>query len=152
MLILSTIGTSLGLLGLFSIPDFISALENSPLYATCALLLCGVTLVSVVALIMLWQKKHVGYLLKQSTYAVVIIVSVVALFGVDAYSQYSADQAIAQMVQDGVGGAEVERITRLVVPFATQAAVVMGIVQSVVFGFLWRAAWKKQLAYDKENS
>jgi len=152
MLILSTIGTSLGVLGLFSIPELISALDSSPIYVTCMLILCGVTLVSVAALVLLWQKKQLGYMLKISTYVVVVIVSIVALFGVDAYSQFSTDQAIAQMAQEKVGGAEIERITRVIVPFATKAAVVMGIIQAIVFGFLWRAAWKKQLAYDKENN
>ena len=152
MLILSTIGTSLGTLGLLSLPELLDSREHAPLYATCALIMHVVTLVSIAALVMLWQKKQLGYLLKLSTYAVLIIVCIVSLFGVDAYSQYSVDLALNQLASEGFSDTQMEQITRTVVPFFIKASVVLGIIQAVVFAILWRAAWKKQLAYDKENA
>lgn len=152
MLILSTIGTSFGVLGTLSLPELLASREHAPLYVACLLIMHAVTLVSIAALVMLWQKKYMGYLLKLSTYAVLIIACVVALFGVDAYSQYSVDQSLTQLANEGISDSQIEQITRTVVPFFIKASVVLGIIQAAVFAILWRAAWKKQLAYDKENS
>lgn len=152
MLILSTIGTAFGVIGLFSLPELLAALDQSRLYVTCAVLLCANTLVSIAALVLLWQKNHTGYLLKLSTYLVVIVACAVSLFGVDSYSEYSVNKSLEQLTSEGVNSPEIERMTRVVIPAATKASIVIGIVQAGVFALLWRTAWKKQVLYDKENS
>ena len=149
MLILSTVGTSLGVLGLLSLPDILASLEHAPLYATCVLIMHVVTLVSIAALVMLWQKKYIGYLLKLSTYAVLIIVCVIALFGADAYVQYGVDQSLLELANEGIKDYQIEQIIRTITPFFVKASIVASIVQAAVFGVLWRVAWKKQLAHDK---
>lgn len=148
MLILSTIGTSLGVLGLISLPAAIAEFHYSPIYAIAASLDAAVLFASIAALVLLWQKKLIGYQLKISTYVASIMVAIFGLFGIPSYSRYAAEQAIADskdMTADMISF--IYGFTEVAMYVATALAIAI----AVTFLLLWRAAWKRQMAADKKH-
>jgi len=150
LLILSTVGTSLGVGGLLNIPESIRNFEISPLYSILNLFTVLVILpVAVWALVLLWLKRPLGIWLKLGTYAASILCAVGLLILVStghlirdlanqAFDKIPADQKIDPLL--------IERVVSITLYIGLGLA----IIASVVFGLLWWFAWKKQKEADSE--
>jgi hypothetical protein len=145
MLILSTIGTALGTLGLLSLPETINDFYVAPAYHVTLLLNYVVVLVSIVALVLLWKKRVEGIQLKIGTYIAFVVLALVALFTIEPYVQHLISVG---MTEAGPNAAEAEIVIKLVTKIIGYGALVFSIIVDVVFMLLWRSAWKKQVEED----
>ncbi len=150
LLILSTVGTSFGIFGLFGIPEVIRQFELSPLYASLSLFNVLVILpVAIWALVLLWLKRPLGIWLKLGTYAVSIVSSAISLFAVSPIIKDFTKKALAEAAKSSdqkLSSSLVEGITS----FTIYAGFTLAIAVSVIFGLLWWFAWKKQAEADSE--
>ena len=149
MLILSTIGTFLGLFGLIGIPETIRQFSLSPVYASISLFNVLIVLpVSMCALILLWFKRPLGIWLKLSAYAASIVSAIGMLLSADAVIKDAAKQALAEVAQSDQASSTslIEGITT----FAIYAGLSFAILVSIIFGLLWWFAWKNQSEADSE--
>lgn len=149
MLILSTIGTSIGALGVFSIPQVISEFHIAPVYNAALLAIAVNSAVAVLALVLLWQKKIEGLYIKIATYIVSIIASIVSLFSAQPYIAYVTEQSggstVTNLTPDQV------QLVDTILGGILYAGLATSILLSIVFSFLWITAWKKQATADKEK-
>lgn len=148
MLILSTIGTALATINLVSLPTAIAEFNQSPIFGVTALFNVVILAASILALVLLWQKKKFGYQLKISTYIASIVVTLISLFGASSYSKYAADQAIAETPEITESMAQ---LVRTITEVTLYVGIAFSIAISVTFLLLWRAAWKRQSEADADN-
>jgi hypothetical protein len=146
MLILSTIGTSLSVLSLpvalLSIRDDFAV---SVPFASLSIGTYLATVVSVAALIFLWQKRNpLGIYLKIGTYAVLFIVSVGQLF----FLEPVIADAVQQIMKEDTG--QSEEAVRAASSLGIYTAYALTFVSTIVMSTLWWFAYKGQRAADKE--
>lgn len=145
MLILSTIGTSFGLLGLIAIPDILKELQTNPVNSVASLVDALLILpAAIVALVLLWRKQIFGLWLKLGTYAASVLTVIASFLVIDQTIKQATDIALKDIAQNE-GGRE------FVVAFtsgAFYAGMILTIIVSVAFGILWWFAWKSQAAAD----
>jgi len=150
MLILSTIGTTLGVIGLWGIIDTIEMFDRSPVYAVFSLINVLVVLpIAIWALILLWFKHPLGIWLKLSTYGASIICAIGLLLSASPIITFLSSEAITQVrtsSDQALSNSFIESITTI----ALYGGLVLSIVVSIVFGLLWYFAWKKQSKADSE--
>lgn len=146
LLILSTIGTALSLYSLFNIPTIIEQFDLSPTYAIFGLANVVIMLVSVVALVLLWQKNIAGLWLKLGSYAA----SFVAIIGMALSSgpilELTFDEIKESLARDGIS-TDPALIDDLVSMFY-YAGIAIGLIVIVTFAILWWFAWKNQQKAD----
>lgn len=147
MLILSTIGTLVGLYGLTSVPGYIENFSNAQIYSLANIFMALiVTPVSAIALVLLWRKHSLGIWLKLNTYgASIVSYLVLMLFTEESVIQKIAKQTSAEL-------ADTPGISQQFIDQAAQAtyytAIVISIIASVAFAILWWTAWKRQAMKD----
>jgi hypothetical protein len=150
MLILSTVGTAFGIVGLWGIVDTIALFNDAPVYAILSLINVLVVLpVAIWALILLWLKHPLGIWLKLGTYAVSIICAIGLLFSAGPVIKVYLAEALAEMAKrpnQSVDASIVEGIATI----ALYAGIALTIMSSIAFGLLWYFAWKKQSEADSE--
>jgi hypothetical protein len=147
MLILSTIGTSFGVLGLLSVPDIINEFSISPLFGIGMIALSAIALVSIVALVLLWQKQVEGYILKIGSYVASIVAVFLCLLGAQPYVRWVIEQT--EGFPGDLSASEAAAVSS-VIEFIFYAGLVMNIIINITLLLLWRSAWKRQLASDKK--
>lgn len=145
MLILSTIGTALAVVGFVSLPQSISDFYIAPAYHVTVLLNYVVLLVSIVALVLLWKKRVEGIQLKIGSYIAYVILAIIGLFTIEPYVQHLITVGMSEA---GANAAEAEVIIKLVTKIVSYATLIFTIITDVVFSLLWRSAWKKQVEED----
>ncbi|MNH27912.1 hypothetical protein D3C73_103610 [compost metagenome] len=148
MLILSTIGTTLGLLGLIAIPETLNELQTNPINSITSLVQIFLILpASILALVLLWRKQILGLWIKLGTYAATILTIAVSLLAINQTIKQAVDIALKDIAaDDGSRG--------FVVSFTTgafYAGIIMSVVVSITFAILWWFAWKNQAAADAKN-
>lgn len=145
MLILSTIGTSLGLLGLIAIPETLDELHTNPINAVTSLIQIFLILpASILALVLLWRKQILGLWIKLATYAASILVVAVSFLAIDQTIKQAVDVALKDVAAN-------DSNRDFVVAFTTgafYAGMTLTVITSIVFGILWWFAWKNQAAAD----
>lgn len=150
MLILSTVGTAFGVIGLWGVIDTIALFNTAPVYAVLSLINVIVVLpVAIWALILLWMKQPLGIWLKLSTYAVSILCSIGLLFSAGPVIKLYITEAVAEMAKtpnQSVDASIIESIATI----ALYAGIGLSILGSIAFGLLWYFAWKKQSEADLE--
>lgn len=148
MLILSTIGTALGLIGLFTVPQSLNELNTNTALSIFSLFDTLIILpVAIVALVLLWQKKVLGLWLKLGTYAASILSVIVSLFFINDILKQTLDIAVKDIPADDAS-------RDFVVSFTTTAlygSMILAAVISITFGLLWWFAWKNQAAADAKK-
>jgi putative flippase GtrA len=147
MLILSTIGTALAAFSLFSLPQAINEFSIAQAYHIGLYLQFVVTIVSIVALVLLWKKRVEGIQLKIGTYIAFILIAIVSFFTVEPYLQHIVATSLAEAGSDAP---TVEPLIKIIIPAFTYGGLIIAIVIDTIFAFLWRAAWKKQKEEDSE--
>jgi hypothetical protein len=145
MLILSTIGTAFAVLGLTGIPQTIQDFGSMPVFSIASLLEYGATIVSVVALILLWQKRREGYLLKIGSYIALIVINIISLFSIGPF----IDESVRKIIFDMTLKPDEIDIIRTLFTAGVYAAFAVSIATVIIFMLLWMKAWKKQQAHDK---
>lgn len=153
MLILSTIGTSIALIAILNLRTAFEAVSIDPAYGTSSIagtLLGGI--LSISALILLWQKHPAGIWLKLSAYVVSIITSIIALFTSSAILSITTKEAITELSDDAISYGFTDRTVESIVHATYYAAMALAIFASIVFAVLWWRAWKKQLAHDLKSA
>ncbi len=144
MLILSTVGTSIGLIsgifGLFSISEdfsisLIFGILNSINYVILS--------ISIWALVLLWLKKPLGIKLKIGTYAASILLIVGLALSSDPIIKLAIEEASKDSQGIDASSLEIFMTSIFYVGFT------MSIVFSIVFGILWWKAWKIQIKADQ---
>lgn len=150
MLILSTIGTSVAVLGILSTTNTLALHGIAPLFVTCAILLNVVAVVNIVALVLLWQKNPLGISLKISAYIVSIVVTAIGLTGAQPYISHVTEKTTEQVKSQSPAVAQqVINLIPEVVTYMVYTALTLSIIGSVVFALLWQRAWKKQRLADE---
>lgn len=149
LLILSTIGTGLALLGLFSIPETMSNLAIAPVYTILSLAGYVVTLVSAVALVLLWQKNIAGLWLKLGSYAANLLLTVGLLITSGPVLQNVIKETTASIAEQGQ--AVDESMVTSFITYFFYIGLGLAMVASVVFAILWWFAWKNQQKADSDN-
>lgn len=148
MLILSTIGTALGLLGLFTVPQSLNELNTNPALSIFSLFDTLIILpVAIVALVLLWQKKRLGLWLKLGTYAASILSVIVSLFFINDILKQTVDIAVKDLPANDAS-------RDFVISFTTAAlygSMILAVIISIAFGLLWWFAWKNQAAADAQK-
>lgn len=151
LLILSTIGTTLGLSELWIVRESINELATNPVNAIANLASALVILpIAVTALVLLWRKDPFGIWLKLSTYVATIIVTVANLFVSKQILKSAVAQAVADDAKQGTSSLGSSLITTIVTS-TYYVALAVAIIASIMFGILWWFAWKKQVAADNDN-
>ncbi|MBC7943285.1 hypothetical protein H7X68_02185 [Candidatus Saccharibacteria bacterium] len=144
MLILSTIGTSIGLIsgifGLFSIgEDFSISLIFGILNSINYVILST----SIWALVLLWLKKPLGIQLKLGTYAASILLTVGLALSSDSVIKLAIEEASKDSQGIDASSLEIFMTSLFYVGFT------MSIVFFIIFGILWWKAWKIQVKADQ---
>lgn len=147
LLILSTIGTSLSLIGLFSnIPTAISNFDIAPVFAILSLGGVVVTLVSAVALALLWQKNIAGLWLKLGSYAASILLTIGMLPLSGPVLQRAIDKATESITNEGMS---IDPGLMTTITSTTYyISVAIGLIAAITFSLLWWFAWKDQQKAD----
>lgn len=146
MLILSTVGTGLGLLGLFGLPQALSEFSLSPGYAIVSLISYLNLAAAIVALVLLWQQKVAGIWIKLSTYVASILLTIPFYITSGPVLQVAIDEAKQEMAKSSakLTGNFIE----VIVTASFTAALVVTVLTSIAFGLLWFFAWRHQSKSD----
>lgn len=147
MLVLSTIGTVLGLTSMRSLPEAIELFGEEPVYAGATLvsLLVGLPL-AVAALILLWQKHPSGIQLKLASYGVSILTVLVSIPVAGPAIERMHAQLHAGFEDEGLNVSwEVAGEVASLTFYATMA---VSIALSIGFATLWWKAWQGQQKHD----
>lgn len=148
MLILSTVGTSFGVLGFIGIPQLASDFSLSVSYGIFSVLSYINTLIAVVALVLLWRQNIAGLWLKLSTYVASILITI----GLYLTSGPIIDAAVTQAKEEAAKSSQPidGSFLSAFVTATFTVALIFTIIASVVFGLLWWFAWKRQIrSYDE---
>jgi len=148
MLILSTVGTSFGVLGFIGIPQLINDFSISISYSIFSSLSYINTLIAVLALVLLWRQSIAGLWLKLSTY----IASILITIGLYLTSGPIIDAAVKQATDEAAKSSQPidGSFLSAFVTATFTVALIFTILTSVVFGLLWWFAWKRQIkSYDE---
>ncbi|MNI54364.1 hypothetical protein D3C73_1092560 [compost metagenome] len=150
MLVLSTIGTVLGLSEVLRTPQVINDLQSDPAGSIISLVGTFIILpAAIIALVLLWRKQIAGLWLKLSTYAATLLTIVASfIFSESTIKQITnATLEEATKTDSGLG-------RDFIVAFSTSTFyIAMGVaaVVSIVFGILWWFAWKDQAEADSKQ-
>lgn len=149
MLVLSTVGTAMASLGVFGIPELIQMFTVDPTYVILNFAGYAVTLVSIIALVLLWRKDINGLYLKLGTYVANFLLNVGLIF----VGGGAADRAINTTLEElrKQGSVVDENLVSTITSATLMAALIFGLIVSVVFGLLWWFAWKNQAKADAEG-
>ncbi len=148
MLILSTIGTSLGLLSLIAIPETLNELQTNPINSITSLVQLFLILpASILALVLLWRKQILGLWIKLGTYVATIIAIAVSLLAIDQTIKQAVDIALKDIAADDASRDFAAAFTT----GAFYASITMSIIASIAFAILWWFAWKNQAAADAKK-
>ena len=148
MLILSTIGTALGLFGLFTVPQSLNELNTNPALSIVSLFESLVILpVAIVALVLLWKKKLLGLWLKLGTYAASLLSVAVSLFFINDILKQSIDIAVKDIPANDTSREFITSFTTT----ALYGSLILTVVISLTFSLLWWFAWKNQVAADAQK-
>lgn len=148
MLILSSVGTGLGVLGLMGLPQVISEFSISPGYTIVSLISYLNLAAAIIALILLWQQKVAGIWIKLSTYVASILLTIPFYIASGPILELTIDEAKKEMAKSSakLTGNFVE----VLVTASFTAALIVTVIISIVFGLLWFFAWKHQSRSDDE--
>lgn len=148
MLVLSTIGTSVGLFNLFSLPNTLALLDESRIYGGLYLILTIVWLVSIVALVLLWKKHPLGIQLKLSCYIVSILVTIGLVLNSEPIVALLTADIEAELARSNP-----QDLSSSMVSDVARSAYYLGLSFSVMlstgFFWLWRKAWQSQEKFDQ---
>ncbi|MDT4833778.1 hypothetical protein FQZ97_673990 [compost metagenome] len=148
MLILSTIGTSLGLLSLIAIPETLNELQSNPINSITSLIQIFLILpASVLALVLLWRKQILGLWIKLGTYIATILTIAVSFLAIDQ----TIKQAVAIALKDVAADDSSRDFVSAFTTGAFYAGITMSIIVSITFAILWWFAWKSQAAADAKK-
>ena len=147
LLILSTAGTTLALLGLLELPKTIGYLSTDTAYAIASLVsMCIVWPISVVALVLLWLKHPVGIWLKLGSYGVSLIATLVAVFTASGVLQKELASQLSDQATAGLSESTLMAVTNA----AFYIAIVFSVIVSIAFALMWWFAYRGQAREDAE--
>lgn len=150
LLILSSISTTIGIASLLGVVELPKYFTESPVYAFGWIGSVLAWLVSVVALVLLWMKHPLGIWVKQASYGLSILGSILAVIGATPIIKEASDQAVAE---SNTSGGEIDpAMVETFVAAGIYIAIGLTIVFNIIFAVLWYIAWKKQRAADLENA
>lgn len=143
MLILSTIGTSVSVIGIFGLQETITNLPTAPVFYSAAIISTLAWIVSVVGLIFLWQKNPLGIQLKLTSYAVQFVATAASLVTIRPFLTEIIDTAVRE------GKGEISRVmAEQVVTGIVFVVYGLSLVMTALFAFLWYKAWQSQSEED----
>lgn len=149
MLILSTIGTSIMVMGIINLPTIIDTYATAPLYSIINIAGYVVTLLSVVALVLLWRKDINGLYLKIGTYVAAVLLNIGIFFTSSTVLGDLADEATREMSKQGKS-LNNSTLTAIIDSMFF-VAIVLTIMSAVIFAVLWLLAWKGQVKADSKD-
>jgi hypothetical protein len=150
LLILSTVGTSMGIFSLIGVGEAIGQFGAAPLYTIFSLINVAVVLpIAIWALVLLWMKRPLGIWLKLGSYALSIICAIGLLLSAAPAIKNVAAQMIAESAQSSSKPLDAS-VIETIASVAIYAGISLSIIVSIIFGLLWYFAWKKQREADSE--
>lgn len=145
MLVLSTIGTSIGLTSaITNLSTLFQYASVAPIYTIAAVSTIVLTAGSTVALILLWLKKPFGIWLKLSAYALSVAVIVAMTFNIEPVIQANIQQALSRSPSLSTETADT------ILHISTYIGLGISALVDILFGILWYFAWKRQQHADSE--
>lgn len=149
LLILSTIGTSLSLLGgLLSLPQIGSSFSIGLGYGLLTVVSYLTAIVAAVGVWYLWKKQPIGLVLKLTAYGVTVATSIIMLYIDKPVIAATVERVREQTALSGkvVNDKLIDSVVNLMFSFTYVGAVIV----SVTFGLLWWYAWKSQQKHDQK--
>jgi hypothetical protein len=147
LLILSTIGTSLSIIGgLISSVQIPASFSVNLAYGIMTVTSYITVIIATIGLWFLWKKKYIGLILKLSSYGLTVLSSCIML----AISQPIIEDTVKNIRDQTIqSGQEINlKLIEAVVNLTFSLTYVAAIVGSVTFGILWCFAWRSQQKYD----
>lgn len=148
MLILSTIGTLSGVLNIVTLPQVLDQLQSNQFSSVLSLInILVVFPASVIALVLLWQKRIFGLWIKLSAYAISLIIIGLGFITIDE----TISKAVKLATKDLAGDNATQQFATTFTSATIYISIVLAVVTSITFGILWWFAWKNQAAADADQ-